>query len=434
MSIASTPSMSRALGAARLDATDAPSGEAALPPVIRDAQGREFRLQVDAASGLPQYRHASEQRDQAGSSLSLEVLITLAADGSFTRRTTQHLQLASGDSQREEVLASFGTDGAQVGETVDSFTRRGTQTTTERTTGTYAQGELVRRETTSGQRDEATDAAGEHAVVSADIRGTWFNGGAPLTDDVVPMVDRTETQQITTPGQGLHKQSPRTLTFTAHGAGPLNALTWDDSGKLVVRFEGAKGQYLERELRVPLDRATGTPDMERAEVVRTDDGQNLVNKGLMQARIWGGLVSNLSWVVGLNFARGSLGKGFLALSAAAAGAQLTGEVHAVATRRNDGDWGRVATSAYDVLLTGMLAAYMTGRPDARTSLGATQRLGLTGLAGAGAATNVAELGALRSPSTAAGFTPVELPDPAPSPLDGAWRSEPRFDAAAALLG
>ena len=89
------------------------------------------------------------------STLELEILLDLAPDGSFTRRTSQHLNLASGDSQREIVLASFGADGVQVGEVVDSFSKEGLATTSEKTVGTYAAGKLVRRETDIEQRDEA---------------------------------------------------------------------------------------------------------------------------------------------------------------------------------------------------------------------------------------------------------------------------------------
>ncbi|EFK95156.1 hypothetical protein LDC_2839, partial [sediment metagenome] len=93
---------------------DADASGQAPAPVIRDAQGREFHLQQDPVTGNPQYRHAAEQRDQSGGSLNLEILITFTPDGAFTRRTTQQLQLASGDSQREVVTGSFNADGVQV--------------------------------------------------------------------------------------------------------------------------------------------------------------------------------------------------------------------------------------------------------------------------------------------------------------------------------
>ncbi|MCB0878169.1 MAG: hypothetical protein KDC46_04230 [Thermoleophilia bacterium] len=448
MSLAIVPSQLRALAATQDTGTtqDEPAA-GSLPDVIRDAQGREFHLQQDPATGNPQYRHASEQRDDAGNSLTLEILITLAPDGTFARQTTQQLQLVNGDQQREVAVERHGADGTIIGEQVDSFTRQGSKTTTEHTVGTYAAGELVKRETDLLQHDEATDdKTGEQTVVEAKIHGTWENGGEPITDQTIPHVDRTETQKIVSPGQGINKDTPRTITFTSHGAGPLNAIDWDDAGTLVVRFDGRGGQYLEREMRVPLDQTSGAPLMDKAEVTRTDDHQNLVNKGLMQARIWGGLASNVSWILGINFMRGSLGKGFLAFSAAAAGAQLTGEVHAVATRRNDGDWSRVVTSAYDMVLTGLLAAYVSGRPDARIqSLSNPQRLGLSSLGVAGLAINGAEAGgvlgskvgadALTQRLTDAGIgAQLTRPAASASPLDGSWRLEPRFDAARALLG
>jgi hypothetical protein len=439
MSMSIAPSMARSIVAAS-DGTE--SQQAALPPALRDAQGREYRLQIDPSSGLPQYRHASEQRDATGS-LSIEIVITLAPDGSFTRRTSQDLQLASGDGRRETVLARHAADGTQTGERVESFTRRGSRTTDEKTEGTYVAGTLVRRETDLHQREEATNpTSGEATSVEARIRGVWDEGGMPITDQTVPHVDRTETQRVSSPGQGINKDTPRTLTFTARGAGPLGALTYEDHGTLVVRFAGRKGQYIERELRVPLDAATGAPRMDQAEVTRTDDKQNLVNKGLMQARIWGGLASNVSWIIGVNFVRGGMGRGLLAASAAAAGAQLTGEVHAVATKRNDGDWSRVVRSGYDALLVGLLAAYRSGRP--RLSLDSTpQLMALNGVGAAGLAMNGSELlggrdqlgadrltASLRDTRLGAGLS---TPEPA-SPLDGDWRMEPRFDAARVLLG
>lgn len=425
-------------------ADEVPGSPGGLPPVMRDAQGREYRLQQDSATGAPQYRHASTQRDQAGSSLTLEILITLAPDGSFTRRTSQQLQLATGDHQREVVTGSYAADGTQVGELVESASKEGSATTTERTTGTYASGVLVRRETDIEQRDEATDPqTGERTVLGTKIHGTWDEGGKPITARTVPHVRRDETQQVITPKQGLHTDQDRVLTFTRSGQGPVNALDWDDHGTLVVRFNGRKGQYIEREMHVPLDQATGAPKMDEAETVRTDDRQNLLNKSLLQTRIWGGLASNLSWIIGLNFARGSLGKGFLAFSAAAAGAQLVGEGHAVATRRADGDWGRVAVSAYDMLLTGLLAAYVGGRKDARSQLGTSQRIGLTALGAAGLGINGAELLGASNPVGTDALTArlrdvgigAQLATPGSmSPLDGDWRAEPRFDAARALLG
>ena len=430
--------------AAPVAAADGDAPQGGLPPTLTDAQGRVFRLQVDPITGHPQYLHAATQRDQAGNSLTLEILIDLAPDGSFTRKTSQNLSLANGDSQREVVLASHGADGVQTGETVESATKEGSATTSERTVGTYAAGKLVKRETNLEQRDEATDAkTKEQTVVSAKIHGVWDNGGQEITATTIPTVDRNETQQILSPGQGINKDTDRTITFTRHAAGPLNALDWDDNGTLLVRFEGHKGQYIEREMRVPLDQTNGAPKMDEAETIRTDDKQNLVNKGLMQARIWGGLASNLSWIVGINFARGSLGKGFLAFSAAASGAQLLGETHAVATKRNDGDWSRVVVSAYDMLLTGMLSAYMSGRKDARTQLSGAQRLALTGAAAPSLAIHGAQLtgatGAIGSDALTRRLNDVGIgaalaaPKVA-SPLDGEWRLEPRFDAARALLG
>lgn len=428
---------------AGLDAVDGEPAAPGLPTVLRDAQGREFRLQQDPVSGAPQYRHASAQRDQAGSSLELEILITLAPDGSFTRRSSQHLQMATGDNQREVVTGSFAADGTQLAETVESSSAEGTATTSERTVGTYAGGKLVRRETDVEQRDEATDPkTGERTVIGTKVHGTWDEGGAPITPKTIPHVTRDETQQITSPKQGLHTDHDRVLTFTRSAHGPVDALDWDEHGTLVVRFNGRKGQYVEREMRVPLDQATGAPQMNKAETIRTDDRQDLVNKALMQTRIWGGLASNVSWIIGLNFARGSLGKGFLAFSAASAGAQLVGETHAVATKRADGDWGRVAVSAYDMLLTGLLAAYVTRRTDARSQLGPAQRMGLTALGGAGLAINGAELLGASNPVGTNALTArlrdsgigAQLAAPAaPTALDGEWRAEPRFDAARALL-
>ncbi|MCW2925174.1 MAG: hypothetical protein JWM98_2578 [Thermoleophilia bacterium] len=418
------------------------AGAQALPPTITDAQGRVFTLGQDPATGHPQYRHASEQHDEAGSRLELEIVIDLAEDGSFSRKTSQSLSLASGDSQREVVLASYAADGTQVGETTDSTKHEGEGSLTEHTVGTFAAGQLVRRETDIVNVQAQTDPTTHEATrIEAKVHGTWDGGGKPITDATVPTVDRTERQQVTTPGGGINKDTSRTLTFTRHGAGPLDALAWDAQGTLLVRFEGHGGQYIEREMTVPLRGAEGAPSMDDAVTVRTDDHQDLVNKGLTQARVWGGLVSNLSWVAGINFAKGSLGKGLLGLSAAAAGVELVGEGHAVATKRNDGDWGRVASSAYDLLLTGMLGAYMSGRKDVGTQLSTTQRVGLSALGGAGLVGNATELlgrspigaGALSGGLASAGIGADLLPAPT-SRLDTQWRLEPRFDAGSALAG
>src|SRR5699024_5933007 len=104
--------------------------------------------------------------------------------------------------------------------------------------------------------DEATDATTkEKTTVSAKIHGTWDEGGKPITDATVPTVDRTEHQQIDSPGQGINKDTDRTIAFTRHAAGPVTALDWDETGSLTVRFEGHKGQYIQREMKVPLDQA-----------------------------------------------------------------------------------------------------------------------------------------------------------------------------------
>jgi hypothetical protein len=424
-------------------AADGDAGAQALPPTITDGQGRVFRLQQDPVTGHPQYRHAAEQRDQAGNTLTLEILIDLAQDGSFTRKTAQVLTLVNGDGQRETVTEQHAPDGKQTGELVESWKKQANAITTEKTTGTFANGELVRRETDIEQSDQATDEKTHEVIkVGAKIHGTWDNGGQPITDQTIPVVDRTDTQSYLTPGAGINKDTDRTIDFTRHAAGPVNALDWDEAGTLVVRFNGHGDQYIEREMKVPLDQTNGAPDMDHAEVVRTDDKQNLVNRGLMQARIWGGLASNLSWIVGINFARGSLGKGFLGLSAVAAGAQLIGESHAVATKRNDGDWGRVIISGYDMLLTGMLAAYMSGRKDVST-LTSQQRMGLNALGGTGLAMNGAQLTGKVNPIGADALTSrlndagigAALAKPAvASPLDGQWRMEPRFDPSSQLLG
>jgi hypothetical protein len=424
-------------------AADGEPGAQALPPTITDGQGRVFRLQQDPVTGHPQYRHAADQRDQAGNTLTLEILIDLAPDGSFSRKTSQVLTLVNGDGQREVVVASHGADGKQVGEVVDSWKKQGNAITTEKTTGTFAGGQLVRRETDLDQSDSATDEKTREVIkVNTKIHGTWDNGGQPITDQTIPVVDRTDSQSYLTPGAGINKDTDRTIEFTRHAAGPLNALDWDDHGKLVVRFNGRGEQYLEREMKVPLDQATGAPNMDKAEVTRTEDKQNLVNKGLMQARIWGGLASNLSWIIGINFARGSLGKGFLAFSAAASGAQLLGEGHALATKRNDGDWGRLIVSSYDMLPTGMLAAYMSGRKDVNT-MTQGQRLGLNALGAGGLAMNGAELSGKLNPIGADALTQslsdagigaaLQAPKVA-SPLDGQWRLEERFDPSSQLLG
>lgn len=429
--------MSRVIAANQDDTTTG-----TLPPTITDAQGRVFRLQQDPVTGAPQYRHASQQRDQAGNTLDLEIVITLAADGSYSRRTAQNLQLTSGEAQRAITLQSFDPQGLQVGQVDDTETRKGTSLTTEHVVGTFTAGALVHRAADVVQQDAQTDAKTKESVhVESRIHADWDNGGTPITSATVPVLDRQDTQRYGTPGGGINKDTDRILTFTRHAAGPVNALDWDDAGKLVVRFEGHKGQYLERELRVPLAQDTGAPDMTHAEEVRTDDHQNLVNRGLMKARIWGGLASNLSWIIGLNFTTGRARAGLLAVSAAASGAELVGEVHAVATKRNDGDWGRVAMSAYDALLTGALAAFISHR---KPFTGQQITPGITSVGTALAATGLAVNGAELAGSNPIGIDALDtgidqvrvgaLGAAGAGTLRTGLDTEPRFDAAAALLG
>ncbi|MCZ4496707.1 MAG: hypothetical protein JWM25_1290 [Thermoleophilia bacterium] len=425
-------------------AEDPPSVAAdALPEQIQDAQGRVFKLQTDPTTGHPQYRHAATQRDQAGSTLDLEIVIDLAPDGSFERTTTQHLRLAGGDSQREQVVAAYDAAGQQLWETVDSNNVEGTATTREHTVGTFAAGQLVHRETDIVQSQEQTDPeTKEHTRVEARIHGTWHNDGKPITAETVPHVDRTEQQVYTTPGGGLNKDTDRVLTFTRHGAGPVGALDWDDAGSVVVRFQGRGEQYLERELRVPLS-ADGEPDMGAATTVRTDDHQSPLTKGLTQARVWGGLTSNLAWIAGVNFGKGKLLTAALGVSAAASAASLTGEAHALATQRNDGDWGRLAMGVYDTMLTTAAALLIASRRSGgaaagRQALSGGQKLALTGLGATGVAIHANDLrangatvgGASRANAALADVElGSELVVPASS-RDG--RLEPRFDAVAAL--
>lgn len=448
MSVGATASPSRAFAtqvtggvraAPELDG-ETTAGQA-LPRTLTDARGRVFDLQQDPISEHSQYRHVAEQRD-GGSLLELEILIDLSPDGSFTRRTAQSLMLANGDGQRETVFASYDARGIQVGETTDSARREGETSLTEKTTGIYVAGVLVKRETDLVRVEAQTDPiTAERTTSEAKVHGTWDEGGLPISDATVPIVDRAEKQVIHSPGQGINKDTDRSLTFTRHGAGPLDAIDWDETGNVLVRFEGRNGQYMERELSVPLSAADGAPDMANATELRSEDRQNAVNKGLTQARVWGGLVSNLTLVAGANFLRGGLGKGVLGVSAAAAGAQLIGEGHAIATKRNDGSWSRLATSAYDMVLTGMVVALRGGRGNL-TQPSASSRLGLSALGGAGIANNGSELLGNANPIGSDALTSRlgdvsigrDLLPRSTSRLDSPWRLEPRFDAGAALAG
>lgn len=427
MSVEAIDARVRSIQHAGLAAAADGAASSVLPPVIQDAQGRSYSLQTDPVTGHPQYHHAGQQRDAGGNTLSTDILIDLQPDGGYSRRVAQQLSLVNGDLQSIESRARYDAAGRQLGEESSTTTRQGDVATSEQVRGTYAGGVLVRREADVLQEQSATSADGEQTGSKTAVHATWFADGAPITDATVPTLDRRDTQTARTPGAGINVDTDRLLTFTRHATGPSDALRWDANGSLVVRFNGRGAQYLERELQVPLG-AGGEPDMASAVVVRDEDHQNLVAKGLMQARIWGGLASNITWITGILFARGGTSAALLGASAAASGAQFVGEAHAVATRRNDGDWGRVAMSAYDLLLTGMLAAYRSG---SRRSSAPGAGLLAAGTASVGM--NVLRLGGVsRHGDAPVGFG--LLSRQGSRPLLSTLELDSRFDAARAVLG
>jgi hypothetical protein len=357
-------------------AFDTPAGgvaeapEAAAGDSFTDPQGRTFHRRGDPATGHVYWEHAREQSDQAGNRLRTEAVLDVAPEGSIVRTELQRLERAGGDVEQVRRQTSFSPQGERTSEVTDSLERTrgaGGVAREERSTvtGTFREDKLVAQHMDMDVEERLGDP-GDIAAQSTEARtkltADWDNGGAPITQETVPRLRREQTVRYSLPNEGLHKGQPRVITTTQVASGTPTALVHEPMA-LVVRFQGRGGQFMERHLQVPVD-ANGEPDMARAKTVKDIDGQHLLDKGLLQARIWGGFASSLAVIVGANLIRtpmGGLGKGLVGAGLLASTAALGGEVHAQATGRTDASWPRLAMSVYDTTWNGLFAALLFGR-------------------------------------------------------------------------
>src|SRR5690606_16767728 len=122
-----------------------------------------------------------------GNRLDLSIVIDLDPSGTYTRTTTQHLQLVSGDSKLERVDAAYDASGKQTSELLEATTKQGALTQTERTETAFAAGVAVRRETDITQSQSQTDPeTKEQSSIEVRVNGIWEEGGAPLKDTTIP--------------------------------------------------------------------------------------------------------------------------------------------------------------------------------------------------------------------------------------------------------
>lgn len=342
--------------------------------------GRSYTVRLDPDTGHVLLDHRSSQAGADGLVLTIDIHIDLAPDGSFRRAVQQRIAAPSGEFQHELTTSSFDAGGLQLSEVTEGRLQTAARTRSERTVTDFAAGEPIRRTLRLQQVDLASGIGGERSRVELDIAATWDEHGAPLTDQSVPAIDRTERATYTSPGQGINVDTDRVITTVAHATGTPEALVHDRPMQLVVRFNGHGDEYVERELSVPI--VDGEPVMSQAVVVRSDDHQAALTKGMTQARIWGGFVSGWMAVIGLNMRNGSLkglGRGLMYGGVAAGLSEVAGEGHAMLTRRNDASGSRLFMSIYDTTWTGLLT-YATRR----RSLGARAQLAAN-IAGIGSA-------------------------------------------------
>jgi hypothetical protein len=367
--------------AAPAAATDAAAGGSNAQP-ITDAQGRVYYPSIDPTTGHLLYTHTSTGTNSAGVRQQLVIIIDIAADGSFTRTVRQDLAATNGSRSTQQTRSQFSQEGLQLAEQTTTYVVESGRSTTEDTRSEFARGKLVGRVTDLVVTEQATDPAGTSVDARTVVRATWSAGGEPITGDTVPMIDRRELATVTAPDAGINKGTTRQISTERRVSGPLNQLVWDSSMRMVVRFNGRGSQYIERELRVPLD-AAGTPDYDRAEVIRTDDRQSGFVKAATQARIWGGFAGSWMGIIGSRIAPVSRPVGH-ALMYAGVGASLAavgGEGHAIATRRNDASYGRLFMELYDTTWLGLLVASRRRSVGAEVSALATTALTISSIAG-----------------------------------------------------
>jgi hypothetical protein len=328
-----------------------PSG----PDIVTFPDGRPYRVTTNPATGHQTYEHVSTQTAANGNVGHLTITIDLAPEGTATKTVKQRIDSPTGAFSDGTTVTSYDAAFSTTGETVDLHTSDTGKELTEHTVSSYTAGQETGRVTDLTQLENQTDATtGEKVTGDTRVHGEWFDGGQPLTDAIVPVIQRNETVTYTTPGQGINSDTDRLLTTTRYSEGPLNALTYPQPMQLTVRFNGHGDQYLERRMDVPLD-ASGNPQLANAKVTGTTDNQLWWIKGLTTARVWGGLSSQLLAIAGSRLLGGSLGGVGKALMLGGVGVSslsAVGEGHAVLDKRNDGSWARLAMSLYDTAWLG----------------------------------------------------------------------------------
>lgn len=445
------PTTAGAIAAPQPGSDAGSASDQALQP-ITDAQGRVFYPRVDPSTGHTLYEHQSQQTAANGNRVQLAITIDLSQDGSYARTVDQRLDTTTGDFQQEREISRYSNAGIQVGDEVTGHSKVAGRETFEQTASEFTQGAEVRRNTDLRVLEESHDATGAAANGETTIHASWDNGGQPLTAETIPVLDRHELVRYSAPGLGINKDTDRVITTRRHAVGPMNALTYPEPMSLVVRFNGHDGQYIEREMSVPLD-AAGAADFAHATTTRTDDHQSGLVKGLMQARIWGGFASSWLGVLGVRLlgTNHGLARGMMYAGLAAGAAEGVGEVHALATKRNDGSTGRLFMSLYDSAWLGLVTYYTRGGGGG--SAVSSRMASMSGITGAGTMLGLGGIGVhgmqvandVRNGSSLIGGPgsnrgDVNLADQV-MPRDraralaaSAWRPEPRFDVQRQLIG
>ncbi len=372
------------------DAVSEPSaGETGLPPTIKDGSGREYKLKTDPQNGAPYYEHVSQVTAPNGNRLDLNISLYFLADGGMLRKVNQKVSAPNGDTRQDLIQTVIGKDGLPKAEQLDSRITKPGRVDHEVTTSVFSAGKPVRKSTDLSVVQEQYDPASKTAINSTTrIHAEWGDGQTPISQDAPPAsLSRSEDVSYKTDGGGINKDTPRIITTHREGAmGTDGKFAWVGDMQLIVRFDGRGGQYLEIERQVPMD-AAGNPIMARAKTIRTDDKQNLVNKGMMQARIWGGFAGNLLAIAGSRMLGGSfggVGKALVGVGIAATGAAFAGEAHAAATQRNDASMARLFMTGYDTAWMGLYGAYLIKRRGMSASAqinNLATGAGLAGLAG-----------------------------------------------------
>ena len=414
-----------------ITSTDGGSANAGGQP-ITDGQGREYSPRIDTATGHLLLEHHSSAASQDGGRVDLAITIDIAPDQSFVRTVDQQLHAANGDTRSEQTIASYTADGTQISESTTGQSRSASQSSNEQTRTEFSNGEPTARITDLSTSQHAMQPTGDRVDAEVSVHAEWRDGGRPITQSTVPVIDRRERVTYTTPDGGINKGTDRTVTTELHAVGPINALTYPKPMKVVVHFAGRSNQYIERELSVPVDQ-TGAPNYDRATTVRNEDHQHLLTKAATQARIWGGFAGSWMGVLGVRLLPAMRGAGSVLMYAGvgASVAGVAGEAHAIATRRNDASVGRLAMELYDTTWLGLLVASRRGAASrSMPATGAQAALALGGaVQGIRLINDLTGSGPLRRASSQLDLAHLE-PSLGYHTSTGAqpdWRLEPRFD-------